>query len=91
MTKFKELVTGNRGLDSGMKSILRDMRSLLRFSEEKLKEAGDTISTLIIKRLLSDSGMVLKDAMERELIIKWGDAVALVKKDVFGRRSTRKV
>ena len=84
MRKFKETVAGNSGLDSGMRSILRDMRSLLRFSEEKLKEAGDTISTLIIKRLLSDSGTVLKDAMERELIIKWGDAVALVKKDVFG-------
>jgi len=41
--KFKELVAGNRGLDSGMKSLLRDMRNFLGFSEEKLKEAEDTI------------------------------------------------
>jgi len=44
--KFKETAAGKRGLDSGMRSILRDMRSLLAFSEEKLKEAKATITTL---------------------------------------------
>merc|ERR1719219_60571 len=44
--KFKETAAGKRGLDSGMRSILRDMRNLLAFSEEKLKEAKETITTL---------------------------------------------
>ena len=43
---LKETVAGNQELESGMISILRDMRSLLLFSERKLKKAKDTISTL---------------------------------------------
>ena len=39
-------MAGTRKLDSGMGSILRDMRNLLRFSEERLEEARDTISIL---------------------------------------------
>lgn len=46
LRKFKETVAGNRELDSGMRSILRDMRSLLLFSERKLKDAKDVIFTL---------------------------------------------
>merc|ERR1711974_395317 len=60
-----------------------DMRALLRFSEEELETAKDAISTKITKNLLSDSGSVLKEAMEMELIIQWGDAVHAVKKDVY--------
>ena len=46
LRKFKETVAGDRELGSGMRSILRDMRSLLLFSERKLTEAKDTILTL---------------------------------------------
>ena len=79
VSKMNETIAGKRGLDSGMRSLLRDMRNLLRFSEEKLKEARDSIE----RSLLSDSGRVVKNAMELELIIKWGDAVNAVKNDVF--------
>ena len=72
---FKETSDKERGLDSGMRNILRDMRAFLRFSEEKLETAKDAISTMNRKSLLSD--------MERELIINWGVAVDKVKKDVF--------
>jgi uncharacterized protein YoxC len=44
--KLKETVEGKRGLNSGMRSMLRDMRSLLLFSERKLKEAKDIITIL---------------------------------------------
>jgi uncharacterized protein YoxC len=44
--KFQQTVAGDRELNSGMRSILRSMRSLLLFSERKLKEAKDTILTM---------------------------------------------
>ena len=44
--KFEETVDKKRELDSGMRSILRDMRSLLLFSERKLGEAKDIIKEL---------------------------------------------
>ena len=46
LQKFNETIAGSRELDRGMRSILRDMRRLLRVSEVGLKEAGNTISTL---------------------------------------------
>ena len=46
LQKFNETIAGSRELDRGMRHILRDMRRLLRLSEMKLREAGNTISTL---------------------------------------------
>ena len=43
---LKETVAGAQDLESGMINILRDLRSLLLFSERKLKKAKDTIATL---------------------------------------------
>ena len=77
--KFEETYAGNRWLGSGIVNIFRDMRNVLRFSEEKLKEAKDTLE----RSLLSDSGSVVKNAKVLELIIKWEYAVALVKQEVF--------
>merc|ERR1712066_757394 len=44
--KFKETAAGTGKLDRGMRSILRSMRTLLAVSEEKLKEAKDTITAM---------------------------------------------
>merc|ERR550532_2742987 len=46
LRKFNETVAGDRDLDGGMRSILRDMRNLLGFSEEKLKTVKENISIL---------------------------------------------
>merc|ERR1719219_3207631 len=83
LRRLEETAAGKREMDSGMRSILRDMRALLRFSEEELETAKDAISTKSTKSLLSDSGRVLKEAMEMELIIQWGDAVHAVNTDVY--------
>ena len=71
VTKFEEMVAGNRGLDSDMKNILRKMRTLLNFSEEKLKEVKDTM-----KRML------LKDAKELKVINEWANSAELVSKNI---------
>jgi len=71
--KFEETVAKERELDSGMRSILRDMRSLLSFSEKKLVEARDTIKELgekinkVMASLRVFKGMILraKDMEER--------------------------
>ena len=44
--KFKETVAGKIPLERGMRSMLRDMKNLLRFSEGKLREAQDDIDYL---------------------------------------------
>ena len=44
--KLKETVEGKRRLNSGMRSIFRDMRGLLSFSEWKLSEAKEIITNL---------------------------------------------
>ena len=46
LTEFEETVAGQQDLESGMANILRDMRSLLLFSERKLKEAKGNIAAL---------------------------------------------
>jgi hypothetical protein len=47
--KFEEMVAKEKGLDSGMRSVLRKMKSLLKTSETKLKEAKEVIIELTEK------------------------------------------
>merc|ERR1719410_2890926 len=49
LVEFREMVARNQDVESGMRGILKDMRSLLLFSERKLKEAKDNILTLTEK------------------------------------------
>ena len=78
--KLKETVEKKRGLNSGMRSMLRDMRNLLLFSERKLKEAKDTISTLrekinkVMATLRVFKGLV-EVAKKRDDILKTGRAL----------------
>merc|ERR1719213_1111297 len=47
--KFEEMVAKEKGLDSGMRSVLRKMKSLLKTSETKLTEAKKTTFDLTEK------------------------------------------
>merc|ERR1719297_566801 len=47
--KFEEMVAKEKGLDSGLRSVLRKMKSLLKTSETKLKEAKEVIIELTEK------------------------------------------
>ena len=57
------------------------MGNLLKVSEEKLRSARDTISAMIERR--EESGRLLNEALELELIIRWSDAVEHLKQDLF--------
>merc|ERR1711994_1032225 len=46
LVEFQEMVARDQDVESGMRGVLRDMRSLLLFSERKLKESKDNILSL---------------------------------------------
>jgi len=77
--KFKETAAGTRKLDRGMRSILRSMRTLLSVSEEKLKEAKDTITAMrekinkVLATLRFFKGLI-SAAKEKEEDLKQGRA-----------------
>jgi hypothetical protein len=75
--KFEETVAGKRTLDRGMRSILRDMKVLLGFSETKLTQAKEIIGKLrekinmVMASLRVFKGLV-KAAKEKDELIRSG-------------------
>jgi len=57
--RFEEMVAGEKGIDSGMRSVLRKMKSLLRTSETKLTDAKAAITTLTekVNKVLASLGV----------------------------------
>jgi len=57
--RFEQMVAGEKKIDSGMRSVLRKMKSLLRTSEEKLTDAKANIEKLTekVNKVLASLGV----------------------------------
>merc|ERR1712025_1292532 len=66
---LKEMVDGKRGLNSGMRAILTDVRNLFSFSDGKLTEAMDTLRTLHANTT-SNTGRLAQNRRMREMELK---------------------